>query len=147
MLAIKEIEEKDIGRIRQLETEGFPDPWSIAGIRESLEQSYTILLGAWLSGRLSGYVICYCAADEAEIARIAVDTSCRRQGVAAAILTELKQICREKAMQKILLDVRESNAAAIGLYQKAGFTVDGIRKGFYANPAEDAVLMSFPLGK
>ena len=147
MLTIKYIEEKDIARIHHLEKEGFPDPWSMSGIRESLRQTYTILLGAWLSDMLVGYVICYCAADEAEIARIAVAPSCRRQNTASALLKEIKRICLERQIKTILLDVRKSNLAAIRLYQTSGFTEDGVRKDFYANPAEDAILMSFSFGK
>lgn len=147
MLTIKEIEKKDIKRIHQLETEGFPDPWSIAGIGESLEQPCTVLLGAWLSDLLAGYVICYCAADELEIARIAVDPAVRRKGTAASLLAALKDICLERGIRKILLDVRQSNKAAIRLYEKAGFIRDGVRKNFYTQPAEDAILMSFGFGK
>ena len=111
MLSIKKIETEDVERISQLEKEGFSDPWSVAGIRESLEQTYTILLGAWLSETLVGYVICYCVSDEAEIARIAVGRSFRRQGVATMLLEELKNICLKRQSEKILLDVRKSNEA------------------------------------
>lgn len=147
MLLIKKIETEDVERISQLEKEGFSDPWSVAGIRESLEQTYTILLGAWLSETLVGYVICYCVSDEAEIARIAVGRSFRRQGVATMLLEELKDICLKRQSEKILLDVRKSNEAAAGFYEKCGFTRDGLRKNYYREPTEDAVLMSFQFGK
>lgn len=147
MLTIKEIGEADVERIHQLEKEGFSDPWSAAGIRESLGQTYTILLGAWMSDALVGYVICYCVADEAEIARIAVKTSCRQQGVATRLLEEMKKICLNRQMEAILLDVRKGNEAAVLFYKKSGFKEDGVRKDYYREPSEDAILMSFRFGK
>lgn len=146
MLTIKKIEKEDVERIHQLEKEGFSDPWSITGIRESLEQTYTILLGAWISGVLVGYVICYCAANEVEIARIAVGSSYRRQGVATSLLGEIKSICFSRRMEEILLDVRKSNEAAVRFYKKFGFKEDGVRKNYYRGPLEDAILMSFRYG-
>lgn len=144
---VREIEEKDIERVSELEKDCFSDAWSAAGIKESLKQSYTVLLGAWLNGKLTGYIIAYFSIDDCEIARIAVDETCRRKGAALRLLEELKRICREKRVEKIMLDVRESNEAAVRLYRKFGFLEDGTRKNFYEKPQEDAVLMSFAIGK
>lgn len=147
MLTIKKIEKKDIERICQIEKETFTDAWTAGGIRDSLDLPYTVLLGAWLLEDLVGYVICYCAADEGEIARIAVDVSCRRKGAALRLLEELRAVCSEKGIRKFILDVRKSNESAVGLYKKFGFAEDGVRKNFYTRPSEDAVLMSFTFGK
>lgn len=146
-LEIKRLEEEDIERVCELEKEIFSDSWGMVGLMESLHQRYTLLLGAWLDGRLCGYVIVYFAADEGEIARIAVDKALRRQGVAGHLLLELESICEEKQIRKILLDVRESNVQAIQFYKSHGFVEDGIRKNYYTKPAEDAILMSRELGK
>ena len=63
------------------------------------------------------------------------------------LLEELKDICLKRQSEKILLDERKSNEAAAGFYEKCGFTRDGIRKNYYREPTEDAVLMSFQFGK
>lgn len=147
MLDIREIEEKDVEEIHRLEEKNFSDPWGNVGILESLRQKHTVLLGAWVDGKLSGYVIVYLYIDEGEIARIAVDEPCRRQGVASCLLLELENICKEKQIMRLLLDVRESNTAAIKFYKYHGFKEDGRRKNFYTKPAEDAILMSRKIGK
>ena len=91
---------------------------------------------------MPGVRIAYTAADEAEIARIAVVKELQRQGAARALLTELESVCGSEGIRKILLDVRCGNKAARALYEAAGFKEDGIRQRFYEDPAEDAILMS-----
>lgn len=76
-----------------------------------------------------------------------MDGTCRRKGVALKLLEELKNVCLKRQVERIMLDVRSSNEAAVSLYGKFGFTQDGIRKNFYVRPTEDAVLMSFIIGK
>ena len=147
MLSIKRIKEEDLEIIAAFEKEIFPDSWGMIGLKESLYQNHTVLLGAWEEEKLVGYVIFYFAADEGEIVRIAVEPSMRRKGVASHLLLELENICEEKKIVKMLLDVRETNETAIEFYKSHGFTEDGIRKNFYTKPEEDAVLMSRGLGK
>lgn len=91
---------------------------------------------------LLGYVIFYYVLDEGEIARIATAPAYRRQGVAAKLLGKMRTFSREQEITRWLLDVRMSNEPAIHFYEASGFTRDGVRKNFYANPAEDAILMS-----
>ena len=81
-LQIREIREKDAADIAAMERDIFPDPWTKRGITETLQGKNTVLLGAWKNGILTGYVILYYVLDEGEIARIAVESSCRRQGAA-----------------------------------------------------------------
>ena len=143
---IRDIREADIEKIHRLEKKAFSDPWGIHGLKESLGQSYTKLFGAWEKEELLGYAIVYFMADEGELVRIAVDPCCRRRGVASHLLEELLRVCRENGVKRVLLDVRESNEAAIKLYERMGFKADGMRKNFYTKPDEDAVLMSLEVG-
>lgn len=126
----------------EMEHQMFTDPWSEKSILETLSQPNSICLMAEKAGRAAGYILAYTAADEAEIARIAVAKELQRQGVARALLEELESVCRTQEITKILLDVRSGNVAARALYEKSGFQEDGIRQRFYENPREDAVLMS-----
>ena len=80
--------------------------------------------------------------DEAEITNIAVSADLRNQGVAGKLLEILGTICKRRGVKYLHLEVRESNAAARHLYEKIGFTIDGIRKNFYQKPVENAVLMT-----
>lgn len=142
MTEIRRISENDIEAIASLEAGIFSDPWSVKSIKETYENKSALILGAYQEEALIGYVIFYYVLDEGEIARIAVSPSCRRRGVAYQIFKELLQFCNQKEIERILLDVRISNEAAIAFYRKSGFSEDGIRKNFYDNPKEHALLMS-----
>jgi ribosomal-protein-alanine N-acetyltransferase len=89
-----------------------------------------------------GYCIIYHVMDEAEIARIAVLDECRQLGVGQGLLGYTMDLCKELQITRMLLDVRESNITARNFYVKNGFAEDGVRKNFYENPKEHAVLMS-----
>lgn len=148
MWEIKGLEETDLPRIADLELAIFPDAWSLPSLRESLHQkSRTWLGGIWLDGLLIGYVIFYYVLDEGEIARIAVDPAHRRKGAAARLLHAVEDFCEEKGIDRLMLEVRKSNVPAISFYREYGFAEDGIRKNYYKNPVEDAVLMSRKAGR
>lgn len=134
--------ERDTKALARLEKAIFSDAWSQNALRETLNQSQAIIFGAWNQKSLAGYVILYYVLDECEIARIAVTPSCRRQGVAGALLLTAEQFCQSKGIKRILLDVRETNTPAIAFYKTKGFQTDGIRKNYYTNPPENAILMS-----
>lgn len=94
------------------------------------------------SGSLAGFALLRCF-DDAELIRIAVDTTFRRQGIGEQLLSDLLQEVRKRDINDIFLEVRSSNEAAIGLYTKAGFINAGVRKGYYSNPTEDAIIMRY----
>ena len=142
---VRKMTMEDGAAVAEMEHQLFPDAWSEKSVLETLAQPNAICLMAEKAGRAAGYLLAYTAADEAEIARIAVAKEMQRQGVARALLKELEVIGRSGGIRKILLDVRAGNAAARALYVKAGFAEDGIRQRFYENPTEDAILMSRPV--
>ena len=144
---VREMTMEDAAAVAEMEHQLFPDAWSEKSVLETLEQEHTICLTALKAGRIAGYALVYTAADEAEIARIAVAKELQRQGMARAILQKLEELCVEKSISKVLLDVRESNTPARALYESAGFREDGIRQRFYEDPQEDAILMSRGVGK
>ena len=126
-----------------LEEQIFPDPWSEQEICSTVRQRNTFCAGALEEGRLLGYYLCYFVLDECEIARIAVAPQRRRAGVGQLLFDHMCRICGEKGLTRILLDVRQSNEAAIAFYRKNGFHTDGVRRQYYGGDVpEDAVLMS-----
>ena len=145
MFCIRKMREEDITEVARLEKEIFSDPWSENAVRESMEQSQTLLLSALKDGVLVGYLIVYYVLEDGEIARIAVESDFRRKGVASRLLKELAFICADNGVNKLLLDVRESNESAKAFYEKKGFVLDGVRKNYYTNPTENAILMSLEL--
>ena len=137
---------EDSAAVAEMEQQIFSDPWSEKSVMETVQQKQSVCFAAEKAEHLLGYLLAYHAADEAEIARIAVQKEARRQGAAGKLMQALEHYCEEHKMEKLLLDVRESNEAARSFYTKNGFVEDGIRQGFYVNPSEDAVLMSRQLG-
>jgi ribosomal-protein-alanine N-acetyltransferase len=92
-----------------------------------------------------GFVIARCAEDEWEIENVVVASEQRRRGVGIALVGELVQEARRSAAALVLLEVRESNAAARGLYEKIGFNEIGRRPDYYRNPPEDALLLGISI--
>ena len=142
MIAFREMNSADAVPVARLEKELFPDAWSEKGIQETLEQENTFCFVAEDKHGILGYILVYYVLDECEIARIGVSPAMRRQGIASFLLHELVMFCHAYSMNRILLDVREGNEGARAFYKRNGFLEDGIRKNFYENPKENAVLMS-----
>ena len=145
-IIVRELKVEDSAAVAEMEQQIFSDPWSEKSVMETVQQKQSVCFAAEKAGHILGYLLVYHAADEAEIARIAVQKEARRQGAAGKLMLALEHYCEEHKMEKLLLDVRESNEAARSFYTKNGFVEDGIRQGFYTNPSEDAVLMSRQLG-
>ena len=145
-IIVRELKVEDSAAVAEMEQQIFSDPWSEKSVMETVQQKQSVCFAAEKAGHILGYLLVYHAADEAEIARIAVQKEARRQGAAGKLMQALEHYCEEHKMEKLLLDVRESNEAARSFYTKNGFVEDGIRQGFYVNPSEDAVLMSRQLG-
>ncbi len=146
-IVIREAVMEDAAAIAEMEHQIFVDAWSEKSVLDTINQKNTICLAAEKAGRLVGYLLAYAAADEAEIARIAVTEEFQRQGAGRALILGLETVCEENKIEKLLLDVRESNETARTFYAEMGFQEDGIRQRFYENPQEDGILMSRELGK
>ena len=143
---MRELKVEDSAAVAEMEQQIFSDPWSEKSVLDTVRQKQSVCFAVEKAGHLLGYLLAYHAADEAEIARIAVQKETRRQGAAGKLMLALENYCVEQHIGTLLLDVRESNEAARSFYTKHGFTEDGIRQAFYRNPSEDAVLMSKQLG-
>lgn len=140
---IRNMTEADISEVEQIEGKLFTDGWSEASLRSSLAQDYVKMIVAVSEAedQILGYHIFYTSLDEGDIARIAVDTSCRRMGIGDELLQAMWEYCVEAGIVRVMLEVRESNQSAIALYEKHGFHALGIRRGYYQNPLENGVIM------
>ena len=145
-ITVHKMKFEESAAVAEMEHQIFLDKWSERAVLDTLENEQTICLTAEKAGRLIGYLFAYVAADEADIARVAVLKESRKQGVGSELMKELKKVGQEQELKKLLLDVRRSNTAARAFYKKHGFTEDGVRPGFYEKPEEDAVLMSCEIG-
>lgn len=140
-LLIRPMEELDLPQAATIEKEAITPPWSEQAFRESLGLEHTILLAAIQDGQVAGYCVCYQSFEEGEITNVAVKKELRGQGIAGKLLEKLCSYGKERGLERYILEVRAGNEPAIHLYERSGFTRVGIRKGFYEQPVEDAVIM------
>ncbi len=141
-VSIREMMEEDIQYVAKIEMELFSDPWSERSLRESLSQeNVKMIVARDASDGVVGYHIFYTSLDEGDVARIAVAPNCRRSGIGNDLLNYIWEYCQEVGIERVLLEVRESNASAIALYQKHGFISLGLRRNYYTKPLEHGVIM------
>lgn len=128
------------GDIAGAEKECFSEPWSLQAVNDFLSYSYNGALVARLDGAFAGYITYSWIADEIQIANVAVLMPFRRRGIAGGLLGELVRMAAVNHVAKIGLEVRAANQPARALYEKNGFVPVGVRRNYYKNPTEDAVL-------
>ena len=133
--------EKHIDEIVEIEKAEFSLPWSKKSFLSELEDENVIFLAAEDSEKTVGFGILHYYNDEGEIYNIAVSSDYRRQGIGDKLLSELLKMAGNLGVNTVFLDVRESNLPARNLYKKYGFYDINIRKGYYDQPKEDAVIM------
>lgn len=142
-ILIRMIQPGDVEDIFEIEKACFSRPWS----RESLaavvtdEKACYVVAVDKKTHHVVGYVGSYIILDEADINQVAVSEKYRRCGIAAALMQDFMQKLEKKNIKAITLEVRAGNVAAIALYKKMGFEMEGIRKNFYEAPVEDACIM------
>ena len=139
-LKIRAADAADMEDILALEELCFRPPWTAASLAAEREDPDGLLLAASRGGRFAGFCLMHRAGDQAELYQIAVRPEERRNGTALALLRRAEAWARENGMTEAFLEVRASNAPAAGLYGKAGWRRLGVRKNYYVEPAEDAVL-------
>lgn len=133
-------EEKDMKRLSEIAAVCFPDPWSERIFRESFENGFTeIYIAKITDENIAGYIVLSKAGDDISVDDIAVLPEYRRCGIARALLMYADE---KYPGENFLLEVRESNSPAISLYKSLGFEQVGLRKIYYQNPCEGAVLMT-----
>lgn len=132
-----------LGQAAEIERLCFSDPWSEKMLAEHLANPCSLTLAAvGDTGRLLGYVGLLAVVDEGYITNVAVRPDCRRQGVASSLLQALEARGRARNLTFLTLEVRQSNAPARALYEKLGYVQAGMRRNYYENPREDAVIMT-----
>jgi ribosomal-protein-alanine N-acetyltransferase len=133
----------DLSDIEVVERASYPSPWSRAMFAGELAKPTSIPLGAFdaETGQLAGYLIVSRYVDAWHIMNLAVAPAFRRRGVAMRLLQELFDRTADDARRGYTLEVRVSNAAAIALYERLDFEITGLRRGYYTDNREDALVM------
>jgi ribosomal-protein-alanine N-acetyltransferase len=135
----------DLKAIEEIERRSYPTPWSRSMFAGELAKLSSICLGAFEAegedGKLCGYLIVSRYVDAWHVMNIAVDPDHRGRGIATMLLERLFELTADDARRGYTLEVRVSNATAIALYERLGFDARGIRRGYYTDNREDALIM------
>lgn len=134
------MERAHVPLVAAIERECFAAPWSEAALAGLIENSGFAMI-AVEDGTVVAYGGMLTVLDEGQITNVATSAPYRRRGIGGALLLEMIKEARRRGLVSLSLEVRASNAAAISLYERHGFSVAGRRRGFYTHPREDALVM------
>lgn len=138
------MERPDLDGVMAIEKVSFPTPWPRNLFEDEIDREYSDALVAVPEdgSGIVGYAICWTVADESHLLNIAVSPDARGQGVGKALLMECMRRGAEAGAGMIHLEVRAGNRPALRLYERQGFSFAGIRRGYYTDTGEDAILLS-----
>jgi ribosomal-protein-alanine N-acetyltransferase len=142
--------EKDLPSVLEIENMSYPNPWQVSSFKGEIENRpisnpYVIVYKPL--DKVIGYVIYWHIRNEVQISNIAISPDYRQMGVGEGVLRKVLLEMRRKGAEFVFLEVRPSNLAARCLYEKMGFTMLGLRRGYYRNPSEDAIIMGKSLSQ
>lgn len=134
---------RDLDRIDSIERQSYPTPWSRSMFAGELTKPSSICLGAFdlASDELAGYLVISRYVDAWHVMNVAVAPAQRRRGIATSLLERLFEVTAGRGRRGYTLEVRVSNADAIALYERLGFKPRGVRRGYYTDNREDALIM------
>ena len=143
MIELRRLTPKDLEAIERIEQRSYPTPWSRSMFASELAKPSSISLGAFEveTGELVGYLVISRYVDAWHVMNIAVAPERRREGIAVALFERLFELTGADGRRGYTLEVRISNEAAIKLYERLGFQSRGVRRGYYTDNREDALVM------
>lgn len=138
----------DLDAVTAIEDSIYPHPWTRGNFADSLAAWYHCWI-AECNGEMAGYTIMVAAAGEAHLLNLSVAAPWQRRGIGRDILNFALKLARDYGADRILLEVRPSNAAALALYAAGGFSEIGVRRGYYpaGDAREDAIVLRLELDK
>ena len=145
-IIIRKAAAEDVHTIAEIEKASIPQPWSEAAFAEALTQENAVTLVAEADGEIAGFITGVFLFDNADIYSVATAEQHRKKGIGGKLLQAFFDTLSNE-VETVGLEVRESNSAAISLYEKYGFERVGLRKNFYEQPRENAVLYTKQLQK
>lgn len=144
-ICISPMRREDIPAVSQIEKDNYALPWSGTAFLDALERDGYLFLKAEENGVLAGYCGYLRSFEIAEITNVTVRKEYRRRGIARALLGSLMNTGRADGIERFTLEVRRSNESAIALYHSLGFLQEGVRRGYYESPREDALILWTPV--
>ena len=142
-IELRRLQMRDLAGIEAIERRSYPTPWSRSMFAGELAKPSSICLGAFEGEHeeLVGYLIISRYVDAWHVMNVAVEPEHRRRGIATALLDRLFELTAGDGRRGYTLEVRVSNAGAVALYERLGFKPRGIRRGYYTDNREDALIM------
>jgi len=141
-IIVRRMEVEDLDRIMEIEKNAFTTPWSRESfILEITKNALAKYIVAEIGDKVVGYGGIWLIIDEGHITNIAVDIDYRKMGAGNSLVEGLINLCEEKDIGSMTLEVRETNIVAQNLYKKYGFIEAGIRPKYYSDDNEDAIIM------
>jgi ribosomal-protein-alanine N-acetyltransferase len=140
-LRIRRLELAHLDAIEAIERRSYPTPWSRSMFAGELAKPASLCFGAFDGDELVGYMIISRYVDAWHVMNVAVDPDHRRRGIATMLLDRLFESTDDGTRRGYTLEVRVSNIGAIKLYEEAGFRARGVRRGYYTDNREDALIM------
>ena len=139
---LRRLDQRDLPAVEEIERASYPTPWSRAMFAAELRKQSSLALGAFGDeDRLVGYAFVSRYVDAWHVMNVAVAPDYRRHGIATALLERLFEVTSADPRRGYTLEVRVSNVDAIRLYERLGFESRGIRRGYYTDNREDALIM------
>lgn len=137
----------DLDDVLEVERSSFPSPWTPDLFVNEFTNPRSVRRVAVRhpENRLVGFMIYWVILDEGHLMNIAIDPACRCRGAATFMLENMFAECSKRKIRSVTLEVRRGNSAALQLYDKFGFKLIGLRKNYYVEEGEDAVLMEYRL--
>jgi len=141
-MEVRRLRLRDLGAIERIERGSYPTPWSRSMFASEFAKPSSLCLGAFDAEQgLAGFLIISRYVDAWHVMNIAVEPEHRRRGVATALLERLFELTAGGGRRGYTLEVRVSNDSAIRLYERLGFKSRGVRRGYYTDNQEDALIM------
>lgn len=141
-MILREMSVDDLDQVMEIEQDLFHVPWSREGYFTFLTRKDTMFLVVEEKGQILGYCGILMVLDEGDVTNVAVRRDRQKEGIGNFLMESMIRLTEELGVKMIHLEVRVSNETAIRLYERLGFTRDGIRKNYYEKPVEDAILMT-----
>ncbi len=140
-LRFEKLQESHLPAVLEIERASESAPWSEASFRTEVDHPHGVFIVAQYAGRIVGFAGAWVLVDEAHVTTVAVEPEARGKGIGRALMVELLARCRERGATCSTLEVRVSNAPALKLYEGLGFVRAAVRRRYYPDNKEDAVVM------
>lgn len=146
-LTIRRMESRDIDNVVEIEHLSFPVPWSRDSFVQELRNPLALYVVVEEGPEIQAYIGVWIIFDEGHITNVAVHPRARGRAIGEMLMEKIIEILTLQGLVWLTLEVRPSNSIALNLYQRLGFIQVGVRKGYYSDNGEDAIIMTLKLAE